>query len=65
MSKETEYLPWNIAISRLAYITNMLESTSAFGNYQNYLINLIKPIYNTLGWEEKPQDTWLQKSVKF
>jgi hypothetical protein len=64
MSQETEYLPWNIAISRLSYITNMLESTGTYGNYQNYLIDLIKPIYNRLGWEEKSTDTWLQRSEK-
>lgn len=61
MSKETEYLPWNVAISRLTYITNMLESTSAFGKYQSYLINLISPIYNELGWVEKDDDSWLQR----
>ena len=59
MSQETEYLPWSIAISRLNYLTNMLESTSAFGKYQTYLVRLINPIYNTLGWEQKPNDTWL------
>ena len=59
MSQETEYLPWSIAISRLNYLTNMLESTSAFGKYQTYLVRLINPIYNTLGWEQNPNDTWL------
>jgi hypothetical protein len=39
----------------------MLETTSAFGQFQNYLIDLIQPIYNKLGWEVKENDTWLDR----
>ena len=59
MSSEREYLPWITAINRLRYITDMLESTSAYGNYQSYLTDLIKPLYDSIGWEVKPTDTWL------
>ena len=61
LSKETEYLPWSTAITRLGYFTNMLDSTSAFGNYQSFIINLITPLYNRLGWEVKSTDKWLEK----
>jgi hypothetical protein len=63
MSQETEYLPWRTGINRLSYVIEMLESTSAFGNFQNYLIDLVKPLYNKLGWEEKESDSWLQRFV--
>ena len=64
MSYETEYLPWSIAISRLNYLTNMLESTGSFGKYQSYLVELLNPIYNNLGWDPKPDDTWLQRLIR-
>jgi hypothetical protein len=39
----------------------MLDSTSAYGNYEKYLVELITPIYNKLGWEENDDDEWLDK----
>ena len=61
LSKETEYLPWSTAITRLEYFTSMLESTPAFGNYQSFVIRLITPLYNSLGWDEKDNEKWLEK----
>jgi hypothetical protein len=39
----------------------MLDSTAAFGNYQNFVIDLITPLYNRLGWDVKGSDKWLEK----
>ncbi len=39
----------------------MLDSTAAFGNYQNFVIDLITPLYNRLGWDIKSSDKWLEK----
>ena len=35
----------------------MLESSDYFSNLQEYLIRLIRPIYNRIGWEEKKEDS--------
>ena len=64
LSDETEYLPWSATFSRLRYYTDMLDLTSANGNYQNYLVKLIKPLYERLGWEEKPTDSWLDRLLR-
>jgi hypothetical protein len=48
-------------LTRLGYITSMLDSTSAYGNYEKYLVELITPIYNKLGWKENEKDKWLHK----
>ncbi len=61
LSKENEYLPWKTTLTRLEYITSMLDSTSAYGNYENYLAELITPIYNKLGWKENEKGKWLHK----
>jgi hypothetical protein len=61
LSFETEYLPWSTTLIRLGYITDMLEATNAYGNYEKYLINLILPIYNKLGWIESSSDSWLER----
>ena len=61
LTKETEYLPWSTTLIRLGYITDMLDSSSAYGNYEKYAVNLILPIYNKLGWNESSNDTWLER----
>ena len=61
MSEETEYLPWRTGINRLSYVIDMLESNGAFGNFQKYMITLVTPIYNKLGWVELPEDSWLER----
>ena len=48
-------------LTRLGYFTNMLDSTTAFGNYQNFVIDLVTPLYNSLGWDVKSSDKWLEK----
>ena len=54
-------MPWTAALTRLNYFTNMLDSTGAFGNYEKFVTDLIIPLYNSLGWEEKISDGWLDK----
>jgi hypothetical protein len=65
MTQEEEYLPWRTGINRISYVIDMLESTSAFGNFQSYLSKLVQPIYTKLGWQDKPRDTWLEKYFSF
>ena len=54
--QETEYLPWMVAIERIKYISDMLESSDAYKSLQDYLIRLIKPIYNRVSWKERKED---------
>ena len=61
LSKETEYLPWNTALNKLGFYNAILDSTNAFGNYQKFVLELITPFYNRLGWDEKSNDDWLIK----
>ena len=61
LKNEDEYLPWSTAITRLAYFTNMLDSTNAFGNYEKFVTNLLTGLFNTLGWDEQTTDSFLRK----
>ena len=61
LSDEVEYLPWITSINRLRYSIDILETTSVYSQFQAYLSNLIVPIYNKLGWEIKPSDSWLNR----
>ena len=59
--EETDYLPWSTAINCLKYLTNMLDTKVSFGNYQKFVLELVTPMYNTLGWVEKDDESWPNK----
>jgi len=62
LSNEFEYLPWNTFIKRLNYYIDMIESTEIYGDFNNYILELVKPIYDTLTWENDiKSDTWLKR----
>ncbi len=63
--KETEYLPWFVAVERIRYISDMLESSDYFSTLQEYLIRLVKPIYNRIGWVDKKEDSMKERSLRF
>jgi hypothetical protein len=54
-------LPWSTTLTKLTYFSNLLDTTAIFGKYGNYLINLIRPLYNRLGWIEGESNDWLDK----
>lgn len=45
---ERHYVPWASAISNLELLDTVLHNTPYNGNYQNFLIDLIRPIYDNL-----------------
>ena len=55
--KETEYVPWLVAIERIRYILDMLESSDYYQSLLDYLLRLVKPIYNRVGWTEKKEES--------
>ena len=61
LSKESDYLPWITAIAHLNHFTNLLESTPAFDYYEKFVLNLVTPLYNSLGWSHKRSDGYLEK----
>ncbi len=62
LSKEFEYLPWNTFIKRLNYYVDMIESTEIYGDFNNYLIEIVKPVYDDLKWEsDMNNDSWLKR----
>ncbi|NXM15054.1 AMPE aminopeptidase, partial [Ploceus nigricollis] len=53
LRNETEYLPWNRAVSAVTYLANMLEDDkNLYPLFQEYFRNLVKPTVDKLGWED-------------
>ncbi|XP_053945175.1 glutamyl aminopeptidase-like [Anastrepha ludens] len=50
LSKETEYVPWYVAASKLTSLKRLLMFTEIYVNYKKYASELIKPIYQNVTW---------------
>eukprot|EP00088_Acartia_fossae_P031208 TRINITY_DN3213_c0_g1_i1.p1 TRINITY_DN3213_c0_g1~~TRINITY_DN3213_c0_g1_i1.p1 ORF type:complete len:964 (+),score=231.16 TRINITY_DN3213_c0_g1_i1:49-2940(+) len=59
LSQETEYIPWYSALSGLSHIKDMLKRTSAYGEFKQYMLKLLAPIYRKLGFQGKADDQHL------
>uniref|UniRef100_A0A0P4WG24 ERAP1-like C-terminal domain-containing protein n=1 Tax=Scylla olivacea TaxID=85551 RepID=A0A0P4WG24_SCYOL len=62
LDQEREYLPWKAAISSLTYVRSMFKLTGAYGALKNYMLNLVLPLYDVIGFDDNPNDL-LQESL--
>ena len=58
---EFEMLPWDAAINRLNFLINMLETTEIYGDLNDYLMELVEPLYSKLTWHASAGDRWLDR----
>jgi hypothetical protein len=61
---EDSYIVWERILAGLQYIEQMITSSSSgfylYERFRSYMVDLILPIYNKLGWEDNPlRDKWL------
>lgn len=64
MTTEDDYLPWQVAIKHINDLKDLIDSWPIYGQFRNYVIKLVTPIYKKLGWTETLLDTWLDKFVE-
>ncbi|XP_019495552.1 PREDICTED: aminopeptidase N [Hipposideros armiger] len=58
--KETEYMPWQAALSSLSYFKLMFDRSEVYGPMQNYLKKQVTPLFNhfqsvTQNWTQRPE----------
>jgi aminopeptidase N len=61
---EDSYIVWERILSGLQYIEQMITSSTSglylYERFRSYMVDLILPIYNKLGWEDNSlKDKWL------
>lgn len=54
--KETEYVPWSVAIDNLLSIRQLVYREPAVQLLQRYSLKMIANIYEELGWEVKEEE---------
>ncbi|XP_037803061.1 LOW QUALITY PROTEIN: aminopeptidase N-like [Penaeus monodon] len=52
LAQEKEYTPWEAAMSSLSYIEKMFTRTAGYGPLRAYLLDLITPLYDDVGFED-------------
>jgi len=61
---ETDYIPWKAALTGFVYLEDMMKRTSGFGALETYLIGALQPLYERLGFEELPDDSFLDEKLR-
>ncbi|CAF3792108.1 unnamed protein product [Rotaria sp. Silwood1] len=61
LKSETELVPWTAALSAMSQQTDLLANHDILLNVERYFLELVVPIYNTIGWVHIDQSTeWLR-----
>ena len=61
LKSETDYVPWIAALSAMGQQEELLADRDILIDVQNYFLELVVPIYNTIGWAPGGQSTeWLR-----
>jgi hypothetical protein len=53
--------PGTHLLNRVSFYIDMLESTEIYGDFENYLLDLVQPIYKKLTWINQENDSWLTR----
>ncbi|KAK7085869.1 hypothetical protein SK128_006192, partial [Halocaridina rubra] len=61
LSAEDQYAPWAAALNNLAYIRRMFASTPGYGALKQYLLSLVLPLYESVGFEDSSEDPLLSQ----
>ncbi|XP_069189951.1 aminopeptidase N [Procambarus clarkii] len=61
LKAETEYTAWRTAINNLDYLEMMFTRTGGYGALRRYLLSLLTPLYNAVGFDDNRSDPQLDQ----
>jgi len=64
LGREEDYIPWEAALTGFEYLENMMKRTSGWGRLQSYMIAELQPLYDRLGFEERPDEPFLDEKLR-
>ncbi|XP_064088444.1 aminopeptidase N-like isoform X2 [Macrobrachium nipponense] len=59
LAKETEYIPWVATLNNMGYLDGMFSTSGAYGSFKKYMLDLLIPLYNSVGFEDSVSDPHL------
>lgn len=64
LKKEKEFLPWKSALNSFSFIDDLICRSAIYGKWKKYLVRQLKDLYDSLGWEESPNETILVQFLR-
>jgi len=64
LGNEAEYVPWAAAVNNLGYLEGMLKRTAGYGALKDYILNLLVPLYESIGFTALQEDSYLDHSKR-
>jgi hypothetical protein len=64
LKDDQNYFSWIVFIPRIAYLINMIDTTSLYGSMQSLFREITASYYEKLGWEDNKQNIWNDRYLK-
>jgi len=64
LADEFNYNPWYVTLEHFLTSERLLEQELWFNTYREYVLSLVVPIYNAIGWDYAQSDTPHQKYLR-
>ncbi|KAA0203273.1 hypothetical protein HAZT_HAZT008388 [Hyalella azteca] len=61
---EDEFVPWDSALVNLEYLEEMFTRRSGYGQLKRYLLDLLVPLYNSVGFVDDVNDPQLEQKKR-
>ncbi|XP_071548247.1 aminopeptidase N-like isoform X2 [Panulirus ornatus] len=61
LPREAEYLPWEAALNNFDFLKTMFSRTSGYGAFKSYLLDILVPLYDSVGFEDSVSDPLLDQ----
>ncbi|KAK7075491.1 hypothetical protein SK128_020460 [Halocaridina rubra] len=61
LGNETDYIPWKAATDNLSYLEQMFTRAAGYGSLRQYLLDLLVPLYNSVGFDDNLNDPHLEQ----
>ncbi|XP_050699396.1 aminopeptidase N-like isoform X2 [Eriocheir sinensis] len=64
LAKEKEYVPWRATFANIRYLYSMFHRDPAYGALKNYILSLIQPLYDSVGFEDNLSDPYQTRLLR-
>ncbi|XP_045623498.1 aminopeptidase N [Procambarus clarkii] len=56
LKNERSYVAWKAAFNNMQFLHRMMRHTPAYGAFKDYMLSILEPVYESLGFEDGPED---------
>ena len=64
LAHEDDYIPWSTTFRALGYINSMIYRSAGYGDYRAYLLKILEPLYQKLGFWQKREDGFMDGKLR-